>query len=299
MENVATETTNKTVHFVVKKVEPFIRVTGIANMHLYEFENTLKNPPHNHYVNELVYVNKGQISINSGSFSGKLGKGDLYIHKKSSVHSLTGINDNISLVIISFSTEPDCIDAISEQPIAITREERKLVSDIIREGRNVFSPPYKVPTENMKKKKNPVVGCEQMFSLLLEQLLIKLVRRITNHDRPQIDWLQPAMSVSGVVKYIDENFLEKITINDLVVMFNTNRSTVCKKFKQKTGKTLNRYIADKKVALAKKLIVGTDKSFTEIAEEMKFETIQDFSHFFVKNTGCSPSDYRKKHKKTP
>lgn len=284
-------------NFVIKKMDTYVTVSGIANMHLYEFVNTLKTDSHKHYVDELVYVNKGQIKIESDEFSGVLGKGELYIHRKNSVHSLSGIGKSkISLVILGFATETGNIDCISGRPISVTNDECKLISDIIREGRNVFSPPYKVPTENMKKKKNQVVGCEQLFSILIEQLLIKLVRRLTTQEHPQIDWEQPIMSVEDIVKYIDENFLEKITINELTVLFNSNRSTICKKFKEATGKTLNNYIADKKIKMAKDLISNTNKSFTEIAEEMNFDTIQHFSHFFVKNTGISPSEHRKLNK---
>lgn len=286
-------------NFTIKKMNTQLSVTGVANMHIYEFVNSFKNEKHFHSIDELVYIHKGQIKVDSDNFSGILGKGELYIHKKNSVHKLTGIGKTkISLIILSFETETEKIESITERPIIVTKEERKLISDIIREGKNVFSPPYSCPTENMKKKKNQMFASEQMLTNYIETLFIKLIRRFSNQFEQQTDWAQMLTSVKDVVNYINENFLEKITINDLTILFNTNRSTLCKKFKEATGKTLNKYIADKKIAKAKELILQTNKSFTEIAEELNFETIQHFSHFFIKNTSVSPSQFKKLNKKS-
>ena len=91
---------------------------------------------------------------------------------------------------------------------------------------------------------------------------------------------------------MDENYKEKITIDELSFIFRTNRSTLCKEFKLSTGKTVAEYVADKKLESAKRKIKSTDKTFTEIAEELNFESIHYFTRFFKKQTGMSPKTYR-------
>ena len=110
-------------------------------------------------------------------------------------------------------------------------------------------------------------------------------------------------SISGfntpIVLIINETtsdkFKEKITINELSFIFGTNRTTLCKEFKQATGTTITEYLAEKKLELAKKHIANTTATFTEISNQLNFESIHYFTRFFKKRTGLSPKEYRKKY----
>jgi YesN/AraC family two-component response regulator len=96
-----------------------------------------------------------------------------------------------------------------------------------------------------------------------------------------------------IVAYIDDNYKERITIDELAFIFRTNRSTLCKVFKSSTGKTITEYVNNKKFNAAKRRIEKTNKTFTEIAEELNFESIHYFTRFFKKYAGCSPREYKK------
>lgn len=63
--------------------------------------------------------------------------------------------------------------------------------------------------------------------------------------------------------------------------------------KKETGKTPQEYIQNKIIDLAKELILGTDKSITEIAYAMGFQYSQHFNRTFKKHTGITPSEYRR------
>ena len=131
-----------------------------------------------------------------------------------------------------------------------------------------------------------------MLKNLLEIFLIGLIRESRRKDASAEKTRLPSPTATEIVSYIDDNFLEKITIDELAFLFRTNRSTLCKEFKKTTGKTLVGYINEKKLALAKTQISDTDKTFTEIAEEMNFESIYYFTRFFKKQTGITPKEYR-------
>lgn len=63
--------------------------------------------------------------------------------------------------------------------------------------------------------------------------------------------------------------------------------------KKETGKTPQEYIQNKIIDLAKELILGTDKSITEIAYALGFQYSQHFNRTFKKHTGITPSEYRR------
>jgi len=62
--------------------------------------------------------------------------------------------------------------------------------------------------------------------------------------------------------------------------------------KKETGKSPQEYIQLKIIDMAKKKILGSDKSVNEIAYELGFKYSQHFSRFFKKHTRQSPNEYR-------
>jgi len=62
--------------------------------------------------------------------------------------------------------------------------------------------------------------------------------------------------------------------------------------KKMTGRTAQDIILDKIADLSKELLLGTDKSVSEVAYTLGFEYPQHFTRFFKKRTGQTPQDYR-------
>ena len=63
--------------------------------------------------------------------------------------------------------------------------------------------------------------------------------------------------------------------------------------KKETGMTAQEYIQNKITDLAKEMLLGTEKTVSEISDELGFQYPQHFNRIFKKNTGHTPKDYRK------
>lgn len=63
--------------------------------------------------------------------------------------------------------------------------------------------------------------------------------------------------------------------------------------KKTTGMTAQEYIQNKIMDLAKELLLGTEKTVSEISNELGFQYSQHFNRVFKKNTGITPTAYRK------
>lgn len=282
------------MEYVTKELSNSINVFGIVNVHFFEFSKDYytKNDKHPFY--ELIFVANGKLSINSEDFCGELEKNKLIIHRENEYHALTCDKDSTpTVIIIGFTCNGTGIEKFSKTPISLSDTDVKKLAEIIKEARNVFAPPYDVPVFDMKKKKNAPYGAEQMLKILLEYFLIGLMRKSIENFNAEESQVQERLNVSEIVDYINDNFLEKITIDELSFIFKTNRSTLCKEFKNFTDMTLTEYINSKKLKLAKTKIQKTNKTFTEIAEDLNFESIHYFTRFFKKMTGLSPKEYRK------
>jgi len=133
---------------------------------------------------------------------------------------------------------------------------------------------------------------------LLEYFLIGIVRKFHGISTNEDNFTYDKVSAKEIVDYIDDNYKEKITLDELAFIFRTNRSTLCKTFRESTGKTITEFVNEKKLSKAKEKILTTSKTMTEIAESLNFESIHYFTRFFKKMTGLSPNEYRKQNKKT-
>ncbi len=277
----------------IKTLETPINVSGIVNVHFFEFPKNFSTHDEKHPFSELVFVSSGMLNISSESYTGILKKNQLLIHKPMERHSLTcGDTDTPTVIVIDFECKSNKLTEFSEKTVNLNEINVKKLAHIVKEGRNVFAPPYNRPYYDMKKKEKQLFGAEQLLKNLLEIFLIGLIREFSLRQIEKEEIESYRTLQDEIISYLDDNYLEKTTIDELAFLFNTNRSTLCKEFKNVTGKTIGEYVLDKKLVLAKKKLSTTEKTFTEIAAECGFESIHYFTRFFKKATGIPPSLYR-------
>ena len=284
------------MEFKLKRFKEALEVSKIANIHYFEFTNQYHTFKDRHSFRELLYVDSGYILAEGENYSGIVKENQLIIHKADEIHSLTCPDrDASSVIIIGFECDSDLIDRFSYSPTEPVASVIRQLAEIVKEGRNVFKPPYNVPVYDMKKKKHQPMGSEQMLRILLECLLIRLIRGHSQSENDEKRTDTPLMT-QEVVEYVTTNYKEKITIDELAFLFNTNRATLCKEFKRTTGKTVIGFINEKKYEKAKELILATQDTFTHISQELSFESIHYFTRFFKRRSGMTPKDFRNRYK---
>lgn len=282
--------------FKLKTIESVFEVNRIANVHFFEFPKGYETNKAKHPFCELIFVNTGHLQIRSEDYTGKLHKNEMIIHPANSYHALTCPADKeTSVIILGF----ECISkkslAFLRTPVLLTETEVKQLAEIVKEGRNVFAPPYNVPLFDMEKKKNQPFGSEQMLRGLIETFLIGLVRKYEvaeNKDEQENSRFQ----IQEIIGYANANFTEKVTLDELAFLFRTNRSTLCKEFKNATGKTLVEFVQEKKLQKAKRMLVRSGKTVSEISDELGFESSAYFCRFFKRKTGLTPKDFQKQNR---
>ena len=92
--------------------------------------------------------------------------------------------------------------------------------------------------------------------------------------------------------FVDRNFSGDCSLSDAAKELKYDYTYLSKLFKSKTGMSYNAYVNHFRVGHATYLLFNSDKSITEIAEELGFQTLQHFSAVFLKATGISPRKYR-------
>ena len=104
------------------------------------------------------------------------------------------------------------------------------------------------------------------------------------------------MQVRNIVKYIDENYRHDITMEDIFQLVPLSRRSVEIRFKKATGMTIYQYLLNLRIEHFSYLLITSDKPYIDLAYEVGFRDIANVSRTFRKYKGCSPLEYRRKHR---
>ncbi len=282
------------MEYKLKRFEKVIEVTRIANIHYFEFTRQYHTFKDHHAFRELIYVDSGMINVDAENYSGALGERHLIIHKAGETHSLTCLDGEApSVIIIGFECKATELDVFSKKPIRLTAEKQKLLTEIIKEGRTVFLPPYDVPNlADMKKRRDYPFGADQMIKLKLETFFIELIRSADTVSSKNETVVSDAKT-SEIYTYISENFREKISLDELCFLFGTNKTSLCAGFKKAYGDTVINYINRLKIKEAKKLLREGKYNLTQISSMVGFSSVHYFSRLFKQYENKAPTEYIK------
>ncbi len=284
----------KIVEYKLKKFSYAISVSRIANLHYFEFTNQFHTEKGTHSFREMLYVDSGFITVEAENYRGVLKENQMIIHKSNETHSLScPDNEASNVIIIGFECDNSELDSFSEYPTDLNEAQKKLLTEIVREGRNVFEPPYDIPSQkDMKKKKEYPFGADQLIKIKLENLFIELVRTKTNVSSSETNDISDD-KIHEISRYLNENFKEKIKLSELCFLFGTNSTTLCNKFKNSFGDTVISYVNKLKIKESKKLMRSGRYNLTEISSMVGFSSVHYFSRIFKQYEKISPANYIK------
>lgn len=97
--------------------------------------------------------------------------------------------------------------------------------------------------------------------------------------------------------YIENQFQEKLSIEDLSSHFAVSRRNFDRRFIKATGNTPVEYTQRVKVELAKKAFETGRKTINEVMYEVGYNDVKAFREVFRKITGLTPLEYRNKYNK--
>lgn len=100
--------------------------------------------------------------------------------------------------------------------------------------------------------------------------------------------------ISAVFGYIERNFREKITLDDLAQQVSLSPHYLCKCFKKVTGRTIFEYVEQMRIQYSCYLLQSTERSVMEIAMESGFNSVSYYNRTFKKYKDATPKEYRKR-----
>lgn len=135
------------------------------------------------------------------------------------------------------------------------------------------------------------VAVKKNNSFVAEIKMLKLLNLI--HDRLGIKKVKATVDICEAVKdYIDANFEEALTLDDIAALYEVNKFTALRKFKKRYGVGIIEYYNALRLDFAKKSLQNPEHNVTYVSEQLHFTDVYTFSKFFKNHTGTSPRAYK-------
>lgn len=138
--------------------------------------------------------------------------------------------------------------------------------------------------KNLLEEKLPLKLCDAVIpplGIMLESALQMYLRENGNE-------------YNQILQFLNE-YHTGITLGDLARLCNRSKSHISHLFKKESGMTLRAYCNNLKLEDAKKILLKTDISVTEVALNVGFNDTSYFIHLFKSSFGVTPLQYRQNY----
>ncbi|MBD2437119.1 helix-turn-helix transcriptional regulator [Nostoc sp. FACHB-110] len=144
------------------------------------------------------------------------------------------------------------------------------------------------------------VGSQMYIESLKTTLCIHLLK---NHsvasDKVLLFSNQKGLSprkLRQVISYIQDNLEQDLTLSEIATVVGMSMYHFSRLFKQSTGFAPHQYVMNCRIAKAKKLLIGSEKTIEQISEQVGFQSQSHFTNVFRKFMGITPKLYREQVK---
>ena len=279
--------------FDFKNLNPYVRYSYINTNAA--SANTYKTPLYA-YDHRLFYVLEGKITAKlDGKEDITLNPGDCLVLEPAHGYRMIPKVGGTRFVITSFDFDNEHIGIRSRHP---DEKENFSKDDVISAYKPDYFDKMLVCTgaislrEKLKEICSAMVWQEEYkydyASSLFKGVLIELYRLVTIKEKLKYD-----SELSFRVKnYADSRFCDNLTNETVGAHFGYHPHYINKVFKEAVGCTLHSYVIDKRVDMAKGLLINSSLALCEVAAMCGFASSTYFSECFKARTGLSPKDFR-------
>ncbi|ETP71334.1 response regulator (CheY-like receiver domain and AraC-type DNA-binding domain-containing protein) [Lachnospiraceae bacterium JC7] len=95
-----------------------------------------------------------------------------------------------------------------------------------------------------------------------------------------------------MMEYVEKNYMEDISVQDIAKALNYSEAYFCKLFKQHFGTNFVSFLSEYRISRAKELLSKTYVNIKDIGRSVGYPDSNYFAKVFKRITGKSPSEYR-------
>jgi AraC family transcriptional regulator, melibiose operon regulatory protein len=143
------------------------------------------------------------------------------------------------------------------------------------------------------KNRSSVAETEMKVLLIQVLILLDQMGHENSYKRPE-NKDDKTDYVENIVTYVQEHYMEKLTIDSIAKALNLSKSYLSHLFKEITGFTVMEYLMATRITQAKYMLaLEPNKPLRDVSFDCGFESASHFSRYFKSKVGMTPKDYRK------
>ncbi|MEO8937338.1 MAG: AraC family transcriptional regulator [Burkholderiaceae bacterium] len=100
----------------------------------------------------------------------------------------------------------------------------------------------------------------------------------------------------SVCDYIEGHLADKVELEALAAVAGLSACHFARAFRQSTGVPPHRYLMLRRIAAGERLVMDTDRPFSQISLDVGFSDQSHFTRTFVRVTGETPRAFRRRHR---
>lgn len=281
--------------YIKTRPKTVIDVAKIVTIHNYEFGSNFVFQGETHDFWELVYIDKGSVAVRRDEEELILKQGQIIFHRPNEFHSIRAMDSSPNFFVISFVSASLAMASFERCCMQLERIHKTLLSAVITEAEKTYIIPKNDPDlRKLRRKTDGPIGGEQLIKTCLEQLLIFLLRSITEKNKtvlPQMN-VEEAPLITALKEYLTIRCEENVRIEEICHAFGYSKSFLSRLFREYTGQSLAGFARKRKIERAKELIRQSDLNFAQISAILSFENPQYFSRVFKKECGMTPTEFK-------
>ena len=221
----------------------------------------------------LIVSGKGELSADGEKVT--VSAGDIQLVSKGTAHGIKA-SDDARLRYIHFA-----FDLSKDAPCELTDFYGQCKGVLIHDDGNIGFILNMLVSE---------YACESGLTYIMREslacaapvLIWRRANTVSAAQSPPVIKSPMGSTVYGIIKYIDNNINEKMTVKSIAKKFSYSDEYISRMFKQKTGKSLKKYILAAKMKYAGKLLSEKKRSVGEIAELTGYSSAQAFCKAYKK-----------------
>ncbi|HEX2926837.1 MAG TPA: AraC family transcriptional regulator [Ruminiclostridium sp.] len=227
---------------------------------------------------ELTYVDKGRMYTLLDGKTLSLEQGEAIFYNCGQYHTQWSDEDiSVSFITVTFDMAIENA-SIPTGVFSVDNEMRSLLGKIIYE------------------KENYSIYSEDMILCYLKEFVIKLVRysRLEKAISQQDNIIRTRIDddiMNRCLDFIEKNIEKRLTVADVAKAIPISTSYLSSIFKKKINMTVIDYINNFRLEKSKELIKMSSLNFTQISEQLGYNSVHYFSRQFKLKYGISPSEF--------
>ena len=134
----------------------------------------------------------------------------------------------------------------------------------------------------------------RLFNLLYHLSLVEDARELSSSSFVNAKEENEDDRVRYVKDYIETHYPQDISLKELADLVCMAPDSFSRFFRNKTGRTPNRYLIDYRLGIAARMLLNTQLAVAEIGYSCGFNTLSHFNRLFRESKGCTPSEFRER-----